>query len=197
MSDPYVYPGTDILINKEGIRDHDALAQFERIMTTQRGREGLPRVAISAEGFRELHRHLFQDVYEWAGQDRTVNIAKGESFFCRAEFVARELAARFRAIQAENDLQELTAERFAERAAEHISELNSVHPFREGNGRALRAFLEVLGEHAGHPIDLTRIDPERWQQASVRSFLRQDYAPMRKVITGAVVKRGPRGRPPA
>jgi cell filamentation protein len=187
MSDPYLYPGTDILVNKEGIRDRDALEQFERIMTAQRISEGLPRVAISPDGLRTLHHHLFQDVYEWAGRDRSVDMSKGQSFFCRPEFIARELDARFHIIRGENDLKGLTSERFAERAAEHVSELNVVHPFREGNGRTLRAFLEVLGKRAGHHVDLTRIHPEGWHQASIHGFQRQDYAAMRELIAAASI----------
>lgn len=153
MADPYVYSGTLVLINKEGLRDAEELAMFERVMTAQRMSEGMPAVDLSAAGYRELHRHLFQDVYEWAGQPRTVSIAKGAWRFCRPEVVEKELDARFAAIHAENDLRGLTPEHFATRAAEHLSELNAIHPFREGNGRAQRAFLEVLGRNAGHRVD--------------------------------------------
>jgi cell filamentation protein len=83
MADPYVYPGTQVLINKEDIRDAEELAVFERVMSAQRMSEQLPAVEISAAGYRALHRHLFQDVYEWAGEPRTVALAKGSSMFCR------------------------------------------------------------------------------------------------------------------
>jgi cell filamentation protein len=91
MTDPYVYPGTRVLRNVENIHDAEELARFERLMTAQRLREGLPNVELSADGYRALHRHLFQDVYDWAGRDRIVEIAKGDSLFCLPQFIRPEL----------------------------------------------------------------------------------------------------------
>jgi cell filamentation protein len=143
--DPYIYENSNVLKNKEGIRDADELERFERLMMTERQSQGLPDVPLTADGFRELHHHLFQDVFEWAGEIRTVDMAKNNDPFCRAAYVDAELDKRFAAIQAENGLKGLSAEQFADRAGEHISELNAIHPFREGSGRTMRAFLEVLG----------------------------------------------------
>jgi cell filamentation protein len=70
MADPYVYPGTNVLINKEGIRDKAELDQFERVMTAVRLREGVPEVALTTDGYRAIHRHIFQEVYRWAGEFR-------------------------------------------------------------------------------------------------------------------------------
>jgi cell filamentation protein len=151
--------------------------------------ETLPNdIPISADGYRAIHRYIFQDVYEWAGQDRTLDIAKSNSYFCRAEFIASELAKRFETIRRENGLRGLDADRFADRAAEHISELNAIHPFREGNGRVQRAFLEVLGRQAGHEVDLARIDPEAWNDAAIEGFRTGDYTLMREVIAAALVR---------
>jgi fido (protein-threonine AMPylation protein) len=104
----------------------------------------------------------------------------------RPEFVEKELDKRFASIRAEDNLRGLTAEQFADRAAEHLSELNAIHPFREGNGRAQRLFLEVIGQNAGHPVDLQNINPSAWNEASIIGFHRGDHEPMRQVITGAV-----------
>jgi cell filamentation protein len=97
---------------------------------------------------------------------------------------------RFAAINAEDNLRYHGPERFAERAAEHICELNLLHPFREGNGRTMRAFLQVLARQAGHEIDLIRIDPKEWNEASIEGYNTQDYRPMSAVIAGALVERG-------
>ncbi len=99
------------------------------------------------------------------------------------------MTKRFAAINGENNLRGLDAETFAERAAEHIGELNAIHPFLDGNGRALRAFLEILAEQAGHHIDLARVDPRAWNDASARSFHKLDYAPMRNIIVEAMSTR--------
>jgi cell filamentation protein len=186
MGDPYVYPGTRILRNKEDIRDADELARFERLMTAQRLREGLPNVELSARGYRALHRHLFQDVYDWAGHDRTVEIAKGESLFCLPQFIGPELNKRFAAIKSEHYLMALMPAKFAGRAAEHISELNAIHPFREGNGRTCRAFLVVWGRVAGHRVQMQRINPGEWNDASRESFRTGDCQLMRTVIARAI-----------
>lgn len=184
--DDYVYPGTDVLINKLDLRDGDLLMRFEEEAMLQRLREGFPVVATSASGYRALHKHLFQDVYAWAGHYRTVNLAKNNSFFCRPEYIPKEMDTRFNIIRKEDELKNLSPERFAERAAEHVSELNAVHPFREGNGRVLRAFLEMLAANAGHNVDLCRIDPEAWHEASVQGFQHASYDPMRQVILASL-----------
>jgi cell filamentation protein len=64
-----------------------------------------------------------------------------------------------------------------------------IHPFREGNGRTQRAFLEVLAERARHPVDLRRITPEIWHQASVLGFHKGNYEPMRNLILEALEKK--------
>nr|WP_294502019.1 Fic family protein [uncultured Rhodopila sp.] len=102
-------------------------------------------------------------------------------------YIASQLDQRFATIRAENILIGMTREDFVARAAEHVSELNAIHPFREGNGRTVRAWLQRLGETAGHPIALERISPQPWISASIASFRCGDYAAMREVITGALI----------
>jgi cell filamentation protein len=186
MIDPYLYPGTDILRNKENIQDAQELEAFERMATANR-METLPeRTPITTDGYCELHRYIFQDVYDWAGKTRSVDLARGDDLFCLAHFVKRELAKRFEAIRAENILRGLGADEFASRAAHHICELNAIHPFRDGNGRTQRAFLFVLGRQAGHAIHLEGINPQAWNDASRESFRTGDSRPMRDVIARAV-----------
>jgi cell filamentation protein len=189
--DPYVYPGTDVLINKEDIRDRDELEAFERLVTANRMEQLPRRVPITTAGYRQLHRHIFEPVYAWAGQERTVNLARGGSLFCLVPHIAGQMTQRFAAIQAENGLRGLTRAAFAARAAEHLCEINAIHPFREGNGRTLRAFLVRLAEAAGHHIALERIDPADWNSASIGSFQQGDYDAMRRVILGALVEPAP------
>ncbi|MGD0024077.1 MAG: Fic family protein [Xanthobacteraceae bacterium] len=188
MDHPYCYPGTDVYRNKENIRDKDELEQLERLATARR-LETLPHdLPITVDGYREIHRYILQDVYDWAGEYRTVTTGRGAPF-CKAEFIAAEMDKRFAAINAEDNLRGLTSEQFAARAAEHSCELNAIHPFLDGNGRTQRAFLEVLAEQAGHRIDLARIDPEAWNEAAKVSYYTQDYRPMRDIIAGALVER--------
>src|SRR3546814_17382248 len=81
-SDPYTYPGTETLRNRLGLTDEKTLIEAERRLTQARGAEAarLPFPATT-DGYRALHKHLFQDLYAWAGQDRTVTTAKGGQTF--------------------------------------------------------------------------------------------------------------------
>ena len=186
---PYCYPGTDVLINKENIRDKDELERFERMAAAWRLATLRRDLPITPDGYREIHRYMLQDVYDWAGQDRRVDTGRGAAPFCLARFIDAELNKRFAAINGENNLRGLDADQFAARAAEHLNELNAIHPFLDGNGRAQRAFLEILAEQAGHRIDLARVDPEAWNKASIQGFHKQDNALMRDVIAGALTRR--------
>jgi cell filamentation protein len=181
MSDPYVYPGTSVLINKLDLQSQSELDRFERLMVAQRLSEPPPAVEIGYEGYKILHHHLFQDVYDWAGQPRTVDISKEGSYFCRAEFIDSEMENRFRLIREEHWLQHLSQADFAERTAEHLGEINAIHPFREGNGRTQQLFLEILAKQAGHMVLRERIAPEAWNRASINSF-QGDYNALRDVI---------------
>jgi cell filamentation protein len=185
MDHPYCYPGTDVYRNKEDIRNASELEAFERAHSADRLLTLPHDLPITPAGYREIHRYMLQDVYDWAGEYRTVNTGRTGPF-CKTEYIAPELYKRFAAINAENDLRGLTPEQFALRAAEHMCELNAIHPFLDGNGRTQRAFLEILAEQAGHAIDLARIDPKAWNAAAIRGYHAQDYGPMRAVIAGAL-----------
>lgn len=106
--------------------------------------------------------------------------------FCRQQFVANELMKRFAALKDENFLKNLSAEKFAERAAEHMAELNATHPFCEGNGHTQRLFLKALAQQAGHQLLLSRIKQDPWHEASVESF-RNNAGLMKSVIVSALV----------
>jgi cell filamentation protein len=169
MDHPYCYPGTDVLRNKEDIRDGEELERFERVASARR-LETLPHdLAITVDGFREIHRYMLQDVYDWAGEYRGVDTGRTGPF-CLARFISHNMDARFAAINAENNLRGLAQREFAERAAEHMCELNAIHCFLDGNGRALRAFLQLLAAQAGHEIDLARIEPTAWNAAAIAGY---------------------------
>lgn len=185
-ADPYVYAGTEVLRNQKSLTSLDALNRFERLATAQRLEESLPSVSLTADGYRALHHHVFQDVYDWAGQYRSVAIAKGD-LFALPPYIEGEMQRRFALIHRENDLKGFSAERFSNRAAEHVCEINAVHPFREGNGRTQRLFLKVLARQAGHDLRINKLDAGLWMRGSVESFRHQDYGPMAACIRGALI----------
>jgi cell filamentation protein len=183
--DPYCYPGTTVLINLLGIRDPAELAEFEISITTQRGDEPLPVGQLQYSDYCAIHHHLFQDVYEWAGEVRQVRIAKQGSMFCYPEHIDREMRRVFQELSGANHFRGLVAREFAARAAHFVAELNAIHPFREGNGRTQLAFLTALAREAGHPFDFGRLNPPAVLQAMIDSFS-GDEAPLATLILGLI-----------
>ena len=170
----YCYPGTNILKNKLNIRNLQQLQEAEREITSLRTAEFLDKATtadyhLDMPFFKELHRFIFQDVYAWAGEFRTVDIAKG-NMSCRSVFIEAQLAEIFSNLKAENDLMGLTRERLAVRLAHYLGELNAVHPFREGNGRVQRIFITLLALKNGYHAQFSKISKEDMLRASNETF---------------------------
>lgn len=113
---------------------------------------------------------MFQDVYSWAGRTRTVDISKG-TIFCLVQFIESQFDDLYRKLKKENFLADIADEKeMGKRLAFYLSELNMIHPFREGNGRTQRIFIEQLCLNNGRfEIDFTEITKEEMIAASVRS----------------------------
>ena len=170
IADPYCYGGTTVLKNIPDIRDPIALNEYEAAMTAQRSDEPLPGGRFSVTHFKAIHHHLFQDVYAWAGEFRTVRLSKGASAFCYPENIEREMRELFRTFRDKRYLKGLSREAFATEAASVLSTLNAIHPFREGNGRTQTTFMALVADHAGHPFNLDKLEPEAFLEAMVASF---------------------------
>jgi cell filamentation protein len=183
--DPYLIFGGAVLRNKLGITDPDALDQIERRLVVQRIREGVPTGDFDLAHLRAIHRHLFQDVYTWAGEVRTVEIAKDGHQFQFRQFIQNGMADVHRRLEHAHFLRGLSRAAFAEAAGQIIGDVNYVHPFREGNGRTQLQYLEQLAVQAGHPLDIGRIDPQGWLEAS-RACHDGDYGPMAAQIGRAL-----------
>jgi cell filamentation protein len=186
--DPYVYPRTNVLRNLREIRDADVLNTVEAIATTRRltELENKPlHGRFDTHHFQAIHRYIFQDMYAWAGELRTVNISKSGDTFAFVEHIASSLARTFWDLQGEGLLTGLDMRRFSNRAAYYLGEINAVHPFREGNGRAQREFIRQLGVHNGWVFDWTGISQEQMVDASIRS-LRVDNRGLEDLLTRAL-----------
>lgn len=170
FDDPYVYKGTSVLKNKLGTRDAAVLSAFEVEMTALRAEEPLPTGRFGTAHYRAVHRHLFQDVYRWAGRYRTVRTGKDGNWFCYPEYIPREMERVFGELRSNAFLAGRSFEDFAIGAASFLAELNAIHPFREGNGRAQLSFFFLLAPKAGHRLDLSRIRPQAFLAAMVASF---------------------------
>ena len=168
MSDPvYCYPPEyTVLKNKLGLRRVVDLNRVERRLITQRARESVPRGDFGLAHLQAVHKHLFQDVYAWAGQVRTVELSKGGHQFQPRRFIKTGMADVHRRIVEADYLRGLDPAEFARSAGTIIGDVNYVHPFREGNGRAQAQYLKQLAERAGHRLDLRKLEPESWIAAS-------------------------------
>jgi cell filamentation protein len=178
FDDPYVYKGTDCLKNRLGLRDVERLEAFELEMSSLRAEEDLPNGHLGPAHYKRIHRHLFHDVYAWAGQYRKVRTGKGGNWFCYPEYIASEMNKLFHKIEKSNFLQGTNESDFLGALAAFLAELNAIHPFRDGNGRTQLAFAHLLAAHASWPIDLGLIDVEAFVPAMIKSFL-GNIAPLR------------------
>ncbi len=179
--DPYCYAGADILKNKAGLKEEALLRDFELEMAALRSREPLPEGDFDPAHYHAIHHHLFQDVYPWAGQERKVRMSKGQSAFCYPENIARESEKVFRILN--RDVFHGAAKRadFIDAASEFLGELNAIHAFRDGNGRAQLTFMHLVAGRAGHPMQLARVTRKTFLPAMIASF-RGDLDPLRKEL---------------
>jgi cell filamentation protein len=188
--DPYLYPGTDVLKNLRDIRNPYILAQFEAEATSRRLVESIhspaPGVFDTAH-LQAIHRHIFQDVYMWAGQFRTVNISKGGHLFGAAAFIQSALHDVLQKLGRESYLRGASPELFSRRAGFFLGEINAVHPFREGNGRAQREFIRALGLQAGFTVDWSRTTRDQMIAASRLSFQTGDSSGLAAIVTTSLV----------
>jgi len=186
--DPYLYPFTQVLKNLAGIEDSNRLQQFEAVSTAYRISElSLSPISgkFDATHLQRIHRHIFQDVYSWAGEFRTVNMRKeGEFWFCRREFIEQSLIDLSGKLSGENQLKATTPEQFGSRAGYYMSELNAIHPFREGNGRTQREFIRVLGLRAGLSVNWAQVTQQEMYRVSIASFQRGDHRLLGDLIVG-------------
>lgn len=179
----YFYPetidpatGEGVLRNLFNERDREVLSQLEHGSASNRqvellsGLVEIPRT-FDARHLRAIHRYLFQDVYSWAGEYRTVNIFKGTprgfADITTGE-VDRYLSEVHEMVTGEQ-WGRLDHEEFADRAARLFAHVNQAHPFREGNGRASKVFMEHVAEQSGFTLDFARVDPAVWNNASMLS----------------------------
>lgn len=129
---------------------------------------------------KRIHQFIFQDVYPFAGKVRQQDISKGNTPFARFQFISEQFDNMYRQLKSENFLRSKSPEEFAGRAAYFMGEINIIHPFREGNGRAQREYIRCLAQQAGINLDWDAVDREQAFEAAVQSVF--DYVPLQKVI---------------
>lgn len=182
--DPYLDPAAGVMRNRLAITGAGELSRAEAALTASRltdlERRRLPGHHDLAH-LRDFHRYIFADVYDWAGQLRTVSIAKGGELFCLPQHLETYGAEVFSRLAAADWLRQLPRARFIGLLAEFLGDVNALHPFREGNGRTQRAFFSQLAHDAGHHIEWVRMVPEENDAASI-AVHRGDIEPLRAML---------------
>ena len=169
----YCYPGTDVLINKLNIKDNQLLSEAERKIVLTKSYELRKNSKIGdfdLNHFLEIHKFLFEDIYPFAGKFRNENIAKGYFSFAEWQYIEPEIKRLFDKLKAEDYLQGKSREELVKGLAYYLSELNVLHPFREGNGRTIREFIRELAFFNGYVLDLQNTTSEELLKASVDSI---------------------------
>lgn len=169
---PYLIPGSAVLRNNFGTDSAEVLADLEFVATAGRTAQWHRQLAAGAVDagwvdVRAVHRHLFADVYPWAGELRITELRRGETVFARQADLATAVSALESAARAlPGQLAERDTARLAYEFARWYAEYNRVHPFREGNGRTGTLLLHTVAALCGHWMDLSGITRTQWYAAS-------------------------------
>jgi cell filamentation protein len=191
--DPHFDYLHQILKNLPGFTTQAKLDRFE----TAEAAEALVRLQIEpVQGsfdiahLKEIHARIFQNIYPWAGEFRQVNIRRsGSYYFAMVQFMEQNLDSNLTRLASENRLKGLAADVFASRSAYYLGELNSIHPFREGNGRTQREFIRQLAAEAGYRINWGRVTREQMYDASIESHNLGNNAAFARLIVQAMEPR--------
>ncbi len=187
-------PGTDIPRNQLGITDPEVLHGVEAELLSGAFelfvQELDDSVVFDEAYFKALHHRSFEALYEWAGLYRTVDMGKGDSLFCRAQFLDQESGRIFGELAKEDYLRgfrSATVDSFANRLAYYQCELIALHPFYELNGRITRLFFDLIALYNGYrPIDyshaLTGEEPNAYIKASIACVQSAECEPLEKII---------------
>jgi cell filamentation protein len=189
MANRYIPTDSEVPENKFHLTSYAELQRRETPLALRRLLE-LQQLTMlgkfDSAHLRAIHRYIFQDVYPWAGEIRSVNISKPNALFPPPEHLRANLDTLFAELTRENLLKGLAVESWAARAAYYLGEINAIHPFREGNGRAQREFIRQLATNGGHVLVWKRTNPRQMIEASQRSFLGKDYRGLEEILQVAL-----------
>lgn len=166
----YCYSDTEVYINRFEIMDGAVLSALEADLTLLRlselhlnpksGRFGVAHI-------KNIHKYIFQDIYPFAGKIRIEDISKGDTQFCLCQFIESNLDRVLGDLKSEKYLLNYGYETFIEKMAYYMSELNIIHPFREGNGRAIREFVRQLAFKNGYELNWYKVDSDILLKATI------------------------------
>jgi cell filamentation protein len=194
--DPYLDPATGILINLVGATTEQELSAAEADLSSARLLQLLvypPEPTRDLDEVRAIHRGLFQDVYPWAGQVRVVDLrsrAESAEPFLPARSIDRGSMFFAAELRRDNTLRGLSRDQFVQTLAYHYSNLNYIHPFREGNGRTQRVFWSLVARDAGWQLDWRTVRGEVNDRASQLGREQQEFRPLVEMLNAITAAAG-------
>ena len=166
------YKGTTCLINNLDIRDKKQLDIVESQITVAKIsilQHNPIEGNVDFEHYKAIHKFIFEDLYDWAGIPRTVDISKKGTFFVAAKNIDEIATACFERLKNQNYFKNLELDDFVEKITDFYCVTNNLHPFREGNGRTQRVFLSQLALNAGYEMDFSNMDTDELMVATIQA----------------------------
>jgi cell filamentation protein len=166
------YPNTVCLINKLDIKDDKVLSDIEAKITFAKAavlESETVEFKLDFEYYKNIHRFLFEDLYDWAGTLRKVDISKKGTRFCPQNELEDLCKVCFKRLENVNFFKGLAKEKFVEEIVDFYQTTNYLHPFREGNGRTQRIFISKLIKYNGYDFDFSNIDPDLLMIATIKA----------------------------
>lgn len=183
------YEGTTCLINKFGIKDDKQLSIIEGQISFAKGSK-LERNPIKAnfdfEHYKAIHKYLFDEIYEWAGKIRSVDMSKKGTAFAKASEIESLATACFNRLKSENYFIGQPFDEYINNIVDFYCVTNTLHPFREGNGRTQRIFISQLIRYAGHDIDFSNINTDDLMSATIHAANGVDTY-LKNIFTNAII----------
>lgn len=191
-SDPYLIAGSTCLLNSLGIMDTQLLNEAEKEISAAAYAELILSPAsptFNLAHLCEIHHRLFGDIYPWAGNIRTTEIAKGDKLFLPYQLILVTIEAVFDQLHQEALLRGLPPDQFAQRAAYYLGRINAIHPFREGNGRTQRIMLDQLAELSGYGFQWSAVSGEQMAVACRQARIdHPDYSALERLLQLHVIE---------
>ncbi len=166
------YEGTTVLINKFGAKNQEQLDELEQTITSINSAQielNADFENVNFEFYKEIHKKLFYEIYDWAGKVRDVNMSKKGTRFCDFKDIDKNGNAIFKRLKDNNYFINHKFNDFIDEIVDLYCDLNLLHPFREGNGRVQRLFLTLLIRNAGYNINFSESDTELLMIATIKS----------------------------
>ncbi len=183
----YCYPDSNVLKNKLNIRNNKLLKTAEEEITLIKQMELLKNPIkgnFTKAHLMNIHKFIFEDIYSFAGKIRREKISKADTMFYPPNLIDRELDKVFAKIKEENMLRETDEEKVFDNLAYVMTELNIIHPFREGNGRSIREFIRLMAKRMGYDLNWGNVDKEEILEASILSV--DNYKVLIKILRTCV-----------